>query len=408
MLADYRVIDLTDEKGWLCGKILGDLGADVIKVESPEGDHGRQIGPFTSGRDGQKKSLFWLAYNTSKRGMTLNLETGKGRKILENLVQDTDILIESFTPGYLESLGLSYEELLKINPGLIMASITPFGQDGPYSKYCSVDITNMAMSGLMYVCGDNDRPPVALCFPQSYCFAGVATAAAILMANYHRQKTGMGQHIDLSIQEILIWATAYVIPFWTTSKMIYKRSGNYQLRLGNSYRMCYRCKDGYIAYRMGFGVMLGVGQKKITEEMNKEGIGTDLTDIDYLALGVDEMPSDILQRTEQAMQEYFQRHTKAELTELGLKRDIMIYPVLSPSEIAGYEQLMERNYWQQIPDESSGEIISYPGSFLRSSEQDPFIRRPAPNVGEHTSAILNENLGLSEAEIDNLKAEEII
>ena len=127
MLGPYRVLDLSDEKGLLCGKILGDLGADVLKVEKPSGDSARKLGPFYHDEPDPEKSLFWFALNTSKRGVTLDIDTADGREIFKKLVKKADFVIETFKPGYLESLGLGYKDLEKINPAVILVSITPFG-----------------------------------------------------------------------------------------------------------------------------------------------------------------------------------------------------------------------------------------------------------------------------------------
>ena len=139
LLGSYRVLDLSEEMGWLCGKIFSDLGADVIKIEPVGGDPARNIGPFYHGIPGAEKSLGWFAYNTNKRGITLNIETEEGQGILRRLAKTADFIIESFPPGYLDSLGLGYSRLNEINPELIMVSITPFGQSGPsdtFKKAC--------------------------------------------------------------------------------------------------------------------------------------------------------------------------------------------------------------------------------------------------------------------------------
>ena len=135
LLSPYRVLDLTNEQGFFCGKILGDLGADVVKIEPPGGDPSRKAPPLFKCVDGKQKSLYWLACNTNKKGITLNLERDKGRRIFEKLVRKADFIIESFPPGYMERIGLGYNKLNKLNPRIIMASISPFGQDGPYKDY---------------------------------------------------------------------------------------------------------------------------------------------------------------------------------------------------------------------------------------------------------------------------------
>ena len=200
-LSPYRVLDLTDERGILCGKILADLGADVVQVEPPGGSAARNIGPFYHDEVPPEKSLFWWAYAANKRGITLNLHTADGAELLKGLVKDAHFLIESFPPGYLEGLGLSYEELRAISPGLVMVSITPFGQDGPYAGYKAPDIVGMAMGGLMYLTGDPDRAPVRVGFPQFHLHGSAAAAAGAMIAHTHRALTGEGQHVDVSCQQ---------------------------------------------------------------------------------------------------------------------------------------------------------------------------------------------------------------
>lgn len=151
MLSPYRVLDLTDEKAWFCGKLLGDLGADVIKIEPPGGDPGRMTGPFYGNSRGPENSLPWWAYNSSKRGITLDLESQQGRDKLLQLVSGADFLIESFRPGYLDRLGLGYSRLESINPSPIMVSVTPFGPSGPYRDYKGPDIVAWAMGGYMEI-----------------------------------------------------------------------------------------------------------------------------------------------------------------------------------------------------------------------------------------------------------------
>src|SRR3989338_8654583 len=182
MLSPYRVLDLTDEKGLLCGKLLGDLGADVIKVERPGGDPARKIGPFYHDEADPEKSLFWFAFNTSKRGITLDIESAAGQATFKKLVETADFVIESFPPGYLDKLGLGYSALEKVNPGVIMVSITPFGQTGPYKDYKAPDIVAWAMGGVMYPWGDADRPPVHISHhSQAYLHAaGQAVVGALI------------------------------------------------------------------------------------------------------------------------------------------------------------------------------------------------------------------------------------
>ncbi|MBM3246860.1 MAG: CoA transferase, partial [Candidatus Omnitrophica bacterium] len=248
MLSPYRVLDLAGEKGLLCGKILGDLGADVIKVERPRGDPTRNIGPFYKDIRDPEKSLYWFAFNTSKRGITLNIEKPEGQDIFKKLVEKADVVIESFSPGYMDTLGLGYSSLSQINPRIILTSVSPFGQEGPYRDYKTSDLVSMALSGVLYITGDANRPPVRISFPVAYQFAGTEAALGTLMALYYRNITDEGQQVDISTQWSMNPAQYDVIGWWAALKKIYKRQGPFLIRpnTGIIFRQHWPCKDGYV------------------------------------------------------------------------------------------------------------------------------------------------------------------
>ena len=248
MLSVYRALDLTDEKGFLCGKVLGDLGVDVIKVERPGGDPSRSIGPFYHGTPDSNKSLYWFAFNASKRGITLNLEHPEGRDIFKKLSATADFVIESFPPGYMDTLGIGYTSLSAANSGLIMTSITPFGQTGPYKDRKASDITILAMSGLMSICGDSDRAPLRMCLDQSYYLAGGQAAAGALVALQDRSVSGEGQHVDVSIYELAVRIN-YREPFmWEWLKKTSPRMGSLFARGGAGRQQLWPCKDGLVTW----------------------------------------------------------------------------------------------------------------------------------------------------------------
>jgi crotonobetainyl-CoA:carnitine CoA-transferase CaiB-like acyl-CoA transferase len=201
MLSHCRVLDLTNERGLLCGQVLGDLGADVIKIEPVGGSPVRRLAPFFEDQPGTERSIYWWAYNRNKRGLTLDLEREQGRAIFKQLAATADFVIESSDPGYWSRRGLGYGELSTLNPRLIMVSITPFGQNGPKSSYADSDLIIMAAGGVLILYGDEDRPPIRMSVPQAYLHASVDAAFAALVACYERLDSGLGQHIDVAAQE---------------------------------------------------------------------------------------------------------------------------------------------------------------------------------------------------------------
>ncbi|RLB00442.1 MAG: CoA transferase, partial [Deltaproteobacteria bacterium] len=207
----YRILDLTDEKGQLCGRMLADLGLDVIKIENPGGDDCRNYGPFYKDIHEPEKSLFWFFYNMNKRGITLDITKSEGQVLLKRLVEKADAVIESFSPGYLGGLGLDYDSLTRVNPQIIMTSITPYGQNGPYKNRKLSDLVANAVGGYAYITGPSDRAPVRISgVDQSYCHAGSHAAVGTLIALIHRNRFGSGQQVDVSIQESVVWTLMYV------------------------------------------------------------------------------------------------------------------------------------------------------------------------------------------------------
>src|SRR5271156_3654352 len=212
MLSPYRVLDLTTERGLLCGQMLADMGADVIKVEPPTGSSARGIGTFYKDVPHADRSLYWWAYNRNKRAITLDLERDAGRDLLRRLVERADFLIESHNPGYLAKHKLGFSDLAKINPALIYISITPFGQDGPKASYADSDLIIMAAGGPLILAGDADRPPVRLGGPQAYLHASADAAVAALAAHHERMRSGLGQHIDVAaLQSVALATQAYIL-----------------------------------------------------------------------------------------------------------------------------------------------------------------------------------------------------
>ncbi len=399
------MLDLTDEKGFLCGRILGDLGADIIKIEPPEGDPGRGVGPFYHDIPDPQKSLFWFAYNANKRGITLNIETADGQQILKRLIENADILIESFSPGYMDGLGLGYPVLSQINARLIMVSITPFGQSGPRKSYKGSDIVSMAMGGFMYICGDADRPPVCPVAPQAYLNAGADAAAGAMIAYHHREMTGEGQHVDISMQESVALSIYLAVAYWEISRFHMKRYGSSRL-LGSRVlsRMVWPCKDGYVNFVLHGGATGSRTNRALTEWMDEEGVLPEfMREIDWDKFDLAAVTEEQMGSFNGAVGRFFLKHTKAELYDWATRTQAMLYPVSHSEDLLGNVQLADRNFWTKVDHPELGDAITYPGAWAISSEAELGIRRRAPLIGEHNREIYEGDLGVTREELALLK-----
>jgi len=395
-----RILDLTDEKGFLCGKILGDLGADVIKVERPSGDPARRIGPFYGHTPDPEKSLHWFAFNSSKRGITLNLEAGEGQEIFKKLSRRADVVIESFPPSHLKNLGLGYEELAACNPRLIVTSITPFGLTGPRKDDKASDITLLAMSGLMRINGDKDRPPLRMCLDQSYYLASAHAAIGTLLALRHRQVSGEGQQVDVSIYECAVRGNYREPVRWEHERKLGTRSGNLFSRGRISRRQLWPCKDGYVTW-----MLLPENPKAMRafiewmETEDEAGRWKGVTDEGSLA----KLAQEELSSLEQTIGTFISTHTLQELESASLQRGLLLSPVRDVQGVARDEHLMFRGFWQEVDHPDLGVSITYPKFTFVTKGAENRIRSRAPRVGEHNAQVYGEELGLSLEELRALR-----
>lgn len=409
MLARYRVLDLTDDRGALCGKIMAELGADVLKVERPGGDPSRNIGPFYHDTPNPEKSLNWFAFNMNKRGITLNIETRDGQEIFKKLAKNADFVVESFTPGYLNRLGLSYSALSKVNPRIIMTSITPYGQTGPHSKYNSPDLITMSMAGYVYICGDSDRPPVRFSSDQSYLQASLQATAGTLIAHYHRELEGEGQHVDVSMQEAMVWTLCYAPHDWYLLKALHHtREGGLWKRFGVTYRLIWPCKDGYVCYRLLMAQPGANVMNELIASMNAEGLGEDMKGIGWSTMSFDQVSQEKINHWEEEIGKYFLRHTKRELHEEAVRQRNVLQPVNTSRDIFESPQLAARDFWVEVEHPELSASITYPGAYFKSTETAWQKGHRAPLIGEHNEEVYGKELGFSKEELFTLKRENVI
>jgi crotonobetainyl-CoA:carnitine CoA-transferase CaiB-like acyl-CoA transferase len=410
MLKGCRALDLTDEMGFLCGKILADLGVDVIKVERPGGDYSRRIGPFWHDMPDPEKSLYWFAYNSNKRGITLDVETTDGKEIFKKLVERSDFVIETFSPGYMETLGFGYSTLRSLKKEIILTSITPFGQSGPYRDYKASDIVAMGMAGELYLTGDSDRPPVNISIPQSWLHAGADAAVGSMIAYHYRKKTGEGQHVDVSLQQSVAWFLAQTIPYWEVDKVILGRVGAFRSgsSSGTVQKQVWPCKDGYVFFFMMGGQQGAKQCRPLVKWMEEEGAGDDfLRSFEWERFDIATATQDLIDKISKPIADFFLTRTKKEALEAAVSRNIPICPLLSMEDILNDPNLAVRGYWSTLEHPELNSTIPYPKQFMRSSENDMSTRFRAPLIGEYNREIYSE-IGLSVDEMIVLKEAGVI
>jgi len=415
LLAGFRVLDLTDEKGDFCGKILGDFGADVIKIEPPRGSSARNIGPFYQDKPHPEKSLSWAAFNTSKRGITLDIEQPDGREIFEALVETAHFVVESYRPGFMQSLGLGYPDLESVKPDIILTSITPFGQSGPYSGYQATDLVGLAMGGLMSLLGEQNRPVRISSGPQAYLQVGLQAAMASVMAHYHRQVSGEGQHVDVSMQEAIVLTTPIVAETYEFVKVNLSGTGPSYFTarpqpLGPLYlQYLLPCKDGYVLLQWAGGHPGYVkSTRAILDWANEEGLCKDVLDIDLITWNIMTFQQETSDRMKRSLTQFLMTKTKAELFRGALERGIMMAPCNTTADISRDAHLEARGFWEKVAHPELGCELIYAGAPLKMTADPWRIRSRAPLIGEHNSEIYEKELGISTADLALLKSQNVI
>ena len=391
-LSPYRVMDLTEGGFNWCGKVLADLGADVIKIEPPTGSPTRDIGPFVDGQQGRERSLFWAAYCVNKRGVTIDLDSQAGRDQFKSLASGADILIESSSPGVMASKGLGYADLEAINPGLVYTSITPYGQTGPYAHHQAPDLVAWSMGGMTYLCGDEDRPPVRISAPQAELHAAAHAAIGTMAALWHRQKSGEGQHVDVSMQTAVIWTLMNATPFPPLHGENMERSGAFRLRGQLSVRHVYPCLDGHVSLVAAPRTLSG-----LTAWMAEEGAAPEwLLSIDWddlYSTGADKGDAEGVNEFESAQAEFeafVATKTKLDLFYRAIELGLLLAPCHTVEDIAQSEQLEARGFWEDVEYSALGRKLTQLGPFVKLNSSPITVRRPAPSLGEHNNEVLEK------------------
>ena len=375
-LQDLKVIDLTQYvAGPYCTKLLADYGGDVIKVERPDGgDPARRMGPFPGHQPHPEKSGIFLYLNTNKRGVTLDLKSVGGRAALLDMVRDADVLVESFSPRVMPSLGLDYRTLARVNPNLIMTSVSNFGQTGRYRDYLATELVLYALCGMAYVTGEYHREPVKHGYNQAQYLGGVAAASGTVAALLGLWRGGRGQQVDVSILECACSTLLTTVLEYTYAGKVSRR----QPAQGSSLRYPAPTKDGYILPTPGmmgdwetYGEMAGVPELHDPKFATPAGRQLHSDEVDSLLKA---------KWMEKTAEEWFHHAQEWRFP---------FSPVQTMAGISGSPQLEERDYFVEFPHPAVG-TLRLPGAPFRMSQTPRRQTGPAPTLGEHNREVFGE------------------
>ena len=389
-LSDVIVLDLSDNlAGAYCGRLLAGFGADVIKVEPPGiGDWARGVGPFPQDIPHPEKSGLFLHLNAGKRSLSLDFENGEGREVLKRLASKAHVIIETSPPGMMTSMGLGFEVLKEVNPSLVMTSITPFGQTGPYRNYRATDFGVFAMSGRMYVHGLLDREPLPYAPDVVWYQVGTTAAAATIGALFVSRKQGIGQQVDVSAQEALVGNVDSRCLFYEYTGVKTSR----ERWPGGIPQGAYPCQDGYVVLGVGYDVYF----RRLCDAMGMPEVARDprFAESENRSSNVEEFDALFI--------EWLMQHTKQEVFELCQAHKVMCAPVLTFGEMMEDPQLKARKFFGRVKHPQVGELPEL-GPPVKMSETPWLSGQRAPMLGEHTEEVLR---GLSGVEGEDVVVRE--
>jgi len=374
-LAGLRVLEIADESGAYCGKLLADLGADVVKVEPPGGDPSRTFPPFVDDRPGENRSFFFQYMNTNKRSLVLDLDDPAACDRLRQLSMTADLVIETLPPGALAARGLAWSVLQRDNPALVMTSITGFGQTGPRRDFRGADLVAAALGGVMMVTGEPYDPPVALAGEQCHIATSTCAAASSLIALHHSRRTGSGQHVDVSALEVTTSVNHICgVGKWLDDGIVPRRGGTGLFASVPS--GAYSCTDGLVYLMvnrpkhwqsLAEWIHEVTGNREVLDPMFRGPSSNRLPYRELLDLFISELTG---------------RFSVDELYREGQRRHIAMTPVNNAAAVAADRHLRARDYFVSAVS-ADGAELNYPGAPYRHTRTPWRITRTAPRVGEH-------------------------
>ena len=385
-LSGVRVLDLTDDFGLLAGQMLADLGAEVIQIEPPGGADARRRGPFAGGEGDPERSLHWWAYCRGKQSAVLDLGSPEAPTRLAHLLDRVDVSIESFSPEVREKLGLDRAALAASHPELVHASITPYGTEGPKADWRGTDLTLWAAGGPLLLQGDDDRPPVRIGVPQADLHAAADAVVGVLLALRARRASGLGQHVDVSIQQSSAAATQSGLLSFHAGDTSLKRMAGGSRNGSLETRFVYPALDGYVSITHVFGSGVGPLIRKLMEYIYDEGgCDAETRDKDWVGYLVKllsgEEPWSEFERVKRVIADFTGARTREELERAAVERGLVMAPIRGIDGVVHNEHLRARGYWVEAETPLPGLRVLQPGPFARLSASPVGASRPAPRIG---------------------------
>ena len=401
MLDDVRVLEVSAPETMLAGRILADLGADVVVVEPPAGSPGRRLPPFLDDIPGIERSLTWQALNYNKRGIAFDLSSADGKAMMRDLATKFDVLIEAVGGSRRSPL-----DSIEFAPRMIRCTIAPFARTGPKSEYATTDFTLMAASGAPAMTGDLDRPPLFFPVPQAMMEAGADAAIATLAGLIARDGDGLGQRAEVSARIAAMMGAFGLALVPGSGNPEGKRTQGAMTIAGVPVPSVYECADGFTLITIGFGPVFGQMTQRLAKwAADEERMDRRIAEISWPSFITDlsarkTSPSD-LQALIDGLKSLARSKTKAELAEVSRRLGLLASPVMNMKDVADYVQYRERGLFAAVSLESGREIDA-PARFAQFSNYSIEIKRPAPKLAEHSAEIFEAELGLSKTEIQAL------
>ncbi len=408
-LSGYRVLDLTDERGLLAGRLLADLGADVVQVEPPGGSAARLAAPRS-----ETTSYTWDTFAANKRGIAVDLITDGGRHLIRRLAMRADFLVESSGPGVLAALGLGWSDLHEVNPELVYGTLTAFGHDGPKAGYAESDLVLWAAGGPLQPNRDGARPPLRMSVEHAYLNAAADLAGGMLIAHHHRVRTGRGQLVDVSVQaslgvdtlgRVLADSVGDANPEWAALVSPTTRTDQSGSGSGTSSQLKkWSCKDGLVEFHLAMGPAVGGFTNNFFRWMHDEGACPErVVAWDWRALPAlveaGEFDDSDMQEARALTAAFLEHRSKAEILDAAIRYRLLCIGINDTADLAASEQLGARDYFATVGEGDRARTM--PARWVSGSVPLIDLRRPAPQVGEHTAEVVGEWLGDTPALVDS-------